>query len=308
MSNSLRNIALRAAGSGLDSDIAYPRNRKNYKNNFLNNLQSPALSNTYKVGLQLAQTGAETSAGSSLNSWLTSAGVFSGTSPDRFDFLCAEAMIPGTTFQTYQELGSRQGVQEAFPMRREYTDMAMSFYVSSDYQVLRLFQEWINFANPVYNGSGGTPKSGSPGGYPNANVRNGYHRFRYPNYYKRNISITKFERNIKESIEYTFINAFPITVKSIPLSYEGAQLLQVGVEFKYDRYIITQQNKPVRDQPLTPRKSSKSGSEQSTVANDAQEHDYGSDGGYGGVWTGGGTPATGSAGGGNGTDPGASNS
>jgi len=297
MSNSLRNIALRATGSGLDSDIAYPRNRKNYKNNFLNNLQSPALSNTYKVALQLAQTGAETSAGASLNSWLTSAGVFSGASPDRFDFLCAEAMIPGTTFQTYQELGSRQGVQEAFPMRREYTDMAMSFYVSSDYQVLRLFQEWINFANPVYNGDGGTPKSGSPGGYPNANVKNGYHRFRYPDYYKRNISITKFERNIKESIEYTFINAFPITVKSIPLSYEGAQLLQVGVEFKYDRYIITQQNKPVRDQPQTTRTPSQSGSQQSNVA-----------GPQGSPGTPAGPSSTESPGGSTGINPGASNS
>lgn len=249
MSNSLKNISLRAAGSGLDSDIAYPRNNTAYKSNFLNNLGSPALSNTYKVALQLAQTGPETSAGASLNSWLTSAGVFLGNTPDRFDFLCAEAMIPGTTFQTYQELGSRQGVQEAFPMRREYTDMAMSFYVSSDYQILRLFQEWINFANPVYNGANGTPKSGSPGGYPSAIARNGYHRFRYPDYYKRNISITKFERNIKESITYTFSNAFPITVKSIPLSYEGAQLLQVGVEFKYDRYVITEQNKPVREAP-----------------------------------------------------------
>ena len=257
MSNALKNLALRAAGSGFDSDIAYPRNNTAYKSNFLNNLGSPALSNTYKVALQLAQTGSETSAGASLNSWLTSAGVFSGNAPDRFDFLCAEAMIPGTTFQTYQELGSRQGIQEAFPMRREYTDMAMSFYVSSDYQILRLFQEWINFANPVYNGPAGTPKSGSPGGYPtSAGFRNGYHRFRYPDYYKRAISITKFERNLKESITYTFVNAFPITVKSIPLSYEGAQLLQVGVEFKYDRYVITEQNKPVREAPAATSQSS----------------------------------------------------
>lgn len=258
MSNFLKNLALRTGG--LDSDIAYPRNRRGFRNEFLNNLQSPALSNTYKVALQLARTGEETSAGASLNSWLTSSGVFEKGTPDRFDFLCAEAMIPGTTFQTYQELGSRQGVQEAFPMRREYTDMAMSFYISSDYQVLRLFQEWINFANPIYNGNGGTPKSGSPGGYPDSvKVENGYHRFRYPKFYKRDISITKFERNINESITYAFLNAFPVTIRSVPLSYEGAQILQVGVEFKYDRYIIAQQNRPVTAEPRTTRTNTKTG-------------------------------------------------
>lgn len=228
--------------ASLQSDIAFGpggRKRNLANNSFQENIASPALSNTYKVSLKLANSGKEKSAGANLDAWLTSAGVFQKTTPQRYDFLCAEAMIPGTTFSTYQEVGSRQGILESFPMRREYTDMAMSFYVSSDYQVLRLFQEWINFTNPVYYGDKGTPKSGQPAGYGDSKTNNSYHRFRYPAYYKREISIIKFERDIKQSIEYTFVNAFPVTLKSIPLSYQGAQILQVGVEFKYDRYYIS---------------------------------------------------------------------
>lgn len=209
---------------------------------FQTNLGNPSLSNTYKVSLMLASATAG-SAGSNLDTWLTSAGVFDNYAPDRFDFLCAETMLPGTRLDIYQELGSRQGILEAFPKRREYTDMAMSFYVSSDYQILRLFQEWINFINPIHTG-GGTPIKGSPGGYPNTSDLNAFHRFRYPVYYKRDIAVTKFEKNLDESITYVFVGAFPISLNSIPLSYDTAQVMQCQVEFKYDRYFIAQQNKP----------------------------------------------------------------
>ena len=79
----------------------------------------------------------------------------------------------------------------------------MQFYVSSDYQSLRLFQEWINFINPVYNSQGKTPCSGSPSGDPEIDTA-GFFRQRYPVTFKRNISLTKFERNEQEN------NYFPI--------------------------------------------------------------------------------------------------
>lgn len=228
----------------LDSDITNSTiaNRRGAGRSFQSNLGNPSLSNTYKVSLMLASATAG-SAGSNLDTWLTSAGVFDNYTPDRFDFLCAETMLPGTRLDIYQELGSRQGILEAFPKRREYTDMAMSFYVSSDYQILRLFQEWINFINPVHT-AGGTPIKGSPGGYPNTADMNAFHRFRYPVYYKRDIAVTKFEKNLDESITYVFVGAFPISLNSIPLSYDTAQVMQCQVEFKYDRYFIAQQNKP----------------------------------------------------------------
>ena len=209
--------------------------------NFQDYLSNPALNNQYKVSLDLT-TGVPGT--SDLNSWLTGCGVFDGHPPSRFDFMCSETMIPGMTLDPFMESGTRQGIKEYFPKARNFTDMAMQFYVSSDYQALRLFQEWMNFINPVYNSSGSTLKSGSPSGDPEIDTA-GFFRQRYPVTFKRNISLTKFERNQEEAISFQFLNAFPTDIASMPLTYDNGQILQVSVTFKYDRYFVMQHNKPV---------------------------------------------------------------
>ena len=86
---------------------------------------------------------------------------------------------------------------------------------------------------------------------------------RYPDSYKKTIAITKFERNAgfhlgtmtesnpgsdlfrqeSRSISYQFINAFPIQVAAVNMSYGSTELLKVDVVFNYDRY-ITIKNDP----------------------------------------------------------------
>ena len=55
---------------------------------FQNFLSSPALSNTFKVSLGLGQAGGD--ADKDLSAWLTSAGVFRQSSPERYNFLCSD--------------------------------------------------------------------------------------------------------------------------------------------------------------------------------------------------------------------------
>ena len=98
--------------------------------------------------------------------------------------------------QVVQEVGSRQGIRERFATQRQYTDISISFYVTNDYTSLRLFQEWINYMNPLYTGQIGHIFQMDQRGYPNATDHNAFHRFRYPNQYKRDIQITKFERDV----------------------------------------------------------------------------------------------------------------
>ena len=240
---------------------------------FQNFLSSPALSNTFKVSLGLGQAGGD--ADRDLSAWLTSAGVFRQSSPERFNFLCSDASLPGTNLASFEETGARQGVTEFFANNRAYVDLNLKFYLSSDYQVLKVFQEWINFINPIYAANGGMRnRAGNPRGYGHQAERNGFKRFRYPNSYKRNMMVTKFERNLDvksrttkdtfyqhssgltasrsgvvspiqppdkpNPLTYIFTNAFPESVDSIPLSYGDAQILQVTVNFKYDRYVISQ--------------------------------------------------------------------
>ena len=64
------------------------------------------------------------------------------------------------------------------------------------------------------------------------------YRMNYPESYKTNIFLTKFEKDAVGSyLHYTFVDAFPINVSSIPVSYEGSNLLQCSVSMSYIRYV-----------------------------------------------------------------------
>tara|TARA_B100000427_G_scaffold192940_1_gene160404 strand:+ start:4 stop:1038 length:1035 start_codon:yes stop_codon:yes gene_type:complete len=277
------------------SSLLYNKNSFAELQSFQNALGAPALSNFFKVSMDLAPESTtpirnfpgdsnnvtitkpeEEVVANGLNQWLTSAGVLGPNDPKiRYELLANEAMLPGTSMSVAQEQGSRQGIRERFATQRQYTDIAISFYVSSDYKILRLFQEWINFMNPLYVTQQGIKSPHAfPGGYPNNDEGYAYHRFRYPTEYKKNISVTKFERNLgtgkdkggrhnlsavesRRGVEYTpdalsynFINCFPTSIQDIPLNYQAGQVLQCQVEFSYDRYYIVNSNGlPQKDTP-----------------------------------------------------------
>ena len=259
-----------------------------FQEDFQTALGAPSLSSFYIVNLDLAMgTSNSDGAEESLENWLTSCGVFNTPyAMRRFSLLATEAILPGTAMSTLEEKGSRQGITERFATQRGYNDIAITYYIPSDYTSLRLFQEWINFMNPLYYraGVGGGDDvrltSGYTSGYPNATDSNSFHRFRYPNEYKKSLTITKFERNVgqtrsalksfettpeeergkfatfredpndnlelqkkyglfdPEAISYKFINAFPTAVQDVALTYQNSTVLQVTVEFAYDRYVI----------------------------------------------------------------------
>ena len=259
-----------------------------FQEDFQTALGAPALSSFYIVNLDLAMgTSNSDGAEESLENWLESCGVMNSASGiRRYSLLATEAILPGTAMSTLEEKGSRQGITERFATQRAYNDIAITYYIPSDYTSLRLFQEWINFMNPLYykGGVGGGDDvrltSGYTSGYPNATDSNSFHRFRYPNEYKKSLTITKFERNVgqtrsalksfettpeeergkfatfredpndnfelqkkyglfdPEAISYKFINAFPTSIQDVALTYQNSTVLQVTVEFAYDRYAI----------------------------------------------------------------------
>ena len=261
-----------------------------FQEDFQTALGAPSLSSFYIVNLDLAMgTSNSDGAEESLENWLTSCGVFNTPyAMRRFSLLATEAILPGTAMSTLEEKGSRQGITERFATQRAYNDIAITYYIPSDYTSLRLFQEWINFMNPLYYRAGFTGTGandvrlthGYTSGYPNATDSNSFHRFRYPNEYKKSLTITKFERNVgqtrsalksfettpeeergkfatfredpndnfelqkkyglfdPEAISYKFINAFPTSIQDVALTYQNSTVLQVTVEFAYDRYAI----------------------------------------------------------------------
>ena len=232
---------------------------------FRSALDAPALSNFFKVQMDLANLGPEpidafpvtldsASSGvyqsekvaNDLSRWLTSCGLLDNGQKEVYELLCNEAMLPGVSMSVVEETGSRQGIRERFATQRQYTNISLSFFVSQDYKTLKLFQEWINFMNPLYVTQEGIKHNqGYPGGYPNNDERFAFHRFRYPNDYKRDISITKFEKNLGATKTET--------------------QREETVEFAYDRYyIVNNQGTPA---PAVPQK----GLSQITNANNVSE-------------------------------------
>jgi len=217
-----------------------------------------SVTSQYKVTLFLGDTYPTTNSDSDINAWLVTCGVLGGNlfnggsflNSLRYEFMCYRTSLPGVSLTMGEETGSRQGIVERFPIRRDFPEITMEFYVDAEYGVIRLFEEWINFINPLYN-TRGRLKSGNPRGGVGQFGDEQFFRFRYPSTYKRDLAVTKFERdffindsnmrNVERTpsmLTYKFINAFPTQLTALPVSYDGSTLTKTTVSFNYDRYVI----------------------------------------------------------------------
>ena len=199
-----------------------------------------SVTSQFKVCLHLADAGAD------LTKWLRDSGVITTNAQknNSYDFFCAEAALPGVIFDTADEFGSRQGVLEKFPTKKVFNDFTITLYVDNQYQNIRLFEEWMNYINPINTAVDGEYKANVKG-QGGANLTTDFFSMRYPDSYRRIISICKFERDFYTSgktqpttLTYRMIDAYPINITAIPVTYEGSQILKTTVSFTYSRYVI----------------------------------------------------------------------
>jgi len=211
-----------------------------------------AISSQFKVSLDLVRR-SQIGDNLGLYEYLTNCGLFNDTTStsQKYDFLCSQASLPGSNFNISEELGSRQGMTERFASRRIYNEFDLTFYIDDDYNVLRMFEEWMNYINPVYNETNGRYDGNESSQFDAYQERNTYSRFRYPDDYRRRISITKFERDFLQNpndqnntfknmplLTYRFIDTFPVNINAVPMSYDGSTFLQVTVVFTYLRHTV----------------------------------------------------------------------
>ncbi len=172
---------------------------------------------------------------------------------DKITIMCSEANLPGSSFLTHEINNDYTGQTERHAYRRTFDDrIDFSFYVDEDYDIIRYFQAWMTFINnDKVSGQYQRPNEEDfiPSVAPQYNTR-----VRFPNDYKSTIRILKFEKNSDfsttypgggfigskqpEHLEYTFVNAFPISINSIPVSYEQPSVLKCTVSFTYSRYLL----------------------------------------------------------------------
>jgi hypothetical protein len=150
--------------------------------------------------------------------------------PDLDDTLtisCSEASLPGSSLMTHELNNDFTGVTQKHVHRRMYDDRAsFTFYVDQNYAQIRVFEVWMRYiaGEQIALGEDTTIA----------------YRMQFPKYYKSSLYVTKFERDINQGtfIPYTFVNAFPIQIDSMPVSYDSSQLLKCIVAFSYDRYFL----------------------------------------------------------------------
>ena len=182
--------------------------------------QNVAQTNHYQVHFGMPSEG-------TLGSFLRTKGVDVRFQLEDVGLLCFGASLPGSALATVNTVGDYQGVVERFAHTRNFTQISLDFYVDNEYKSLKFLEHWMEYV--------------SGASQPNQTEDSYYFRMRYPEYYKSNeTKIIKFERNYRQFIEYKFRGLFPISLNSIRVSYEGAQVLKATCNFSYDRYIAGQ--------------------------------------------------------------------
>ena len=145
----------------------------------------------------------------------------------RSGILCSDASLPTTAYATAEVRDNFMGVPQQYAHTRIYTDIDFTFYIDDDYTLLKIFEGWMEYIS-----------SGADVAL-NQQTKSFYRRMRYPDSYKCNtLYINKFEKNFKRTMRYQFVNAFPKSMSSVPVSYGSADILKVTVSFNYDRYIV----------------------------------------------------------------------
>ena len=165
-----------------------------------------------------------------VNSYLqsyTDASDFRTFLSQRSGILCSDASLPTTAYATAEVRDNFMGVPQQYAHTRIYTDIDFTFYIDEDYTLLKIFEGWMEYISSGANVA------------LNQQTKSFYRRMRYPDSYKCNtLYINKFEKGFKRTMRYQFINAFPKSMASVPVSYGPADILKVTVSFNYDRYIV----------------------------------------------------------------------
>ena len=153
---------------------------------------------------------------------------------DNINLLCSEATLPGSSLTTHEV------------NRRMYDEsLSLTFYVDREYRVIELIEGWMDYITGVDNKKA----------YEDPYIS---YRMAYPKSYKNNIFLTKFEKDqfmrdystsrrastisTRTTLDYTFVQAFPLSLTAIPVSYEDSQVLKCTVSFNFIRYVQQRRN------------------------------------------------------------------
>ena len=169
--------------------------------------------------------------------------AFIGQGQDNLNLRCTNASLPGSNLATLELNNTFHGVTQRHAYRRVYDDrIDLEFFVDAEkYMTIRFFEKWIDAI--MLQDENSDEQLGQDYAY----------RVRYSDEYvsSSGLKVRKFERDHANTIEYTFVNAYPFTISSMPVSYDSSSLLKCTVSFSYLRYVI-QEIRSSTDSQQTP--------------------------------------------------------
>ncbi len=169
---------------------------------------------------------------------------------EQLNLSCSEAVLPGSNLATMQINDNFTGVTERHAYRRVFDDRVnFTFYVNADnYLPIRFFEAWQSYIMNEGSTENHNPKN------PNYTYRSNY-----PDgdrgYTATGLTITKFERDYRGKLTYEFIKSYPISISSMPVSYDTSGLLKCTVSMTYLRYVVAQTNQFSMGEPQKPTSS-----------------------------------------------------
>ena len=205
--------------------MATPKPRARNVADLKASILQPALTSTYECHFNPP---------TSVKTWLNeSRGLglgngFNLIQDEKLTLSCREASLPATSLATHELTNDRSGITERHAYRRQYdTTASFTFYVDENYDILYFFENWIRF---IVNEDGGK----------NAEADNYFYRVNFPSEYKTDIFIRKFERSYEgRNLQYRFLNAYPISINSMPVQYDASQIMTCTVNFNFSRYLVS---------------------------------------------------------------------
>ena len=146
------------------------------------------------------------------------------------ELMCSETNLPGSSLATHDVTNDYPGVTEKMAYRRIYDEtIDFTFMVDRNYKVVEFLEGWLDYVTG----------QGSIFSRDDMVDRTAHYEMNYPSSYKTDsLYITKWEKdNSSSSMTYQFIGAFPLSIVSMPVSYEGSSVLKCSASFSYMRYI-----------------------------------------------------------------------
>lgn len=210
---------------------SFPNPKARKISDIKSSLLQPALTSHYELYLPVPGGNA-----GDFNTIMAKNGVSLTKSQSDIQLACCEATLPGSSLATHEINNDYTGVTERHAYRRIYDDrIDLTFYVNTQYTVIKFFETWIKY---IVCESQSVSESGRAG----LLSPNFFYSVRYPEEYQTTFYITKFEKDYglmsNSKLVYGFLKAYPISISSMPISYDSSSLLKCTVSFTYSRYYV----------------------------------------------------------------------